>query len=609
MFIKVKNNINIPLSACLLLSAVATLILLLHLMCNSYYGLDLSDESFYLVWISNPFIYDASATQFGYLYHPLYALLNGSLSALRQANIIITFALAWCLSATVMRYSARLEGDVETSLLIVSAGLATSSLSIFDTSLLTPSYNSLALQALMITSIGILLAARDLTYRSFVGWALIAIGGWLAFMSKPTTAAALALVTSLYLIISRKASVALICFAVFIVSLLLFSSALLIDGSLGGFLNRILMGVDDAKILGGGYSMGSLFRLDDFNLGKAGKLVILTLCLMTSVAMWGSITKTYRGTRVSFCLLLLSFVSIIFFTISRTTILTRLGEFQGLAIFGVMIAATSATFLARDHRPLPSLAGPDWALAFLFLVMPHIFAFGTNRNYWVNGAWAGIFWLLSSIILAAPVARKSRSWSFAVPLAFSTQIVVAALIQSGVQNPQRQPEALYLNDVTLKLGQQKTAVTLASTYAAYLSSVISQAAASGFKPKTPVIDLTGQSPGVLYAIGAKSIGQAWMIGAYPGSQQLAEVALRRASCDDIGTAWVLLEPEGPRSISPQLLRVMGLLFPENYRKMATWTTPSGAGGYDEIRIQDFYAPRNPQASVDACLDERVREPS
>ncbi len=176
--------------------------------------------------------------------------------------------------------------------------------------------------------------------------------------------------------------------------------------------------------------------MDDFNLGKAGKLVILTLCLMTSVAMWGSITKTYRAPGF-ILLLLLSFVSIIFFTISRTTILTRLGEFQGLAIFGVMIAATSATFLARDIG-LSKPSGPDGSSVSIF-GHAHIFAFGTNRNYWVNGAWAGIFWLLSSIILAAPVARKSRSWSFAVPLAFSTQIVVAALIQSGVQTRSASP--------------------------------------------------------------------------------------------------------------------------------------------------------------------------
>ena len=65
-------------------------------LCN--YGLDFTDESFYLVWISNPFNYSVSATQFGFIYHPLYKLLDGNIAALRQANILITFFLAWVLS-------------------------------------------------------------------------------------------------------------------------------------------------------------------------------------------------------------------------------------------------------------------------------------------------------------------------------------------------------------------------------------------------------------------------------------------------------------------------------------------------------------------------------
>ena len=35
-----------------------------------------------------------------------------------------------------------------------------------------------------------------------------------------------------------------------------------------------------------------------------------------------------------------------------------------------------------------------------------------------------------------------------------------------------------------------------------------------------MIDLTGQSPGILYAIGAVNVGQAWTIGGYPGSKRL-----------------------------------------------------------------------------------------
>lgn len=77
------------------LCAVGTVLLIWWLLRYSTYGIDFTDESFYLVWISNPFIYDGSITQFGFVYHPLYMLLGCDIAALRQANILITFALAW----------------------------------------------------------------------------------------------------------------------------------------------------------------------------------------------------------------------------------------------------------------------------------------------------------------------------------------------------------------------------------------------------------------------------------------------------------------------------------------------------------------------------------
>ena len=80
------------------LSALGSVLVLGLLLKYSAYGIDFTDESFYLVWISNPFIYSVSLTQFGFIYHPLYSLLGGDIAALRQANILITYGLAWSLA-------------------------------------------------------------------------------------------------------------------------------------------------------------------------------------------------------------------------------------------------------------------------------------------------------------------------------------------------------------------------------------------------------------------------------------------------------------------------------------------------------------------------------
>ena len=67
---------------------------------------DFTDEGFYLNWIAHPSLYKASHTQFGFIYHPLYLLFGGDIVLLRQANILITLALAWLLFFSFFRTQA-----------------------------------------------------------------------------------------------------------------------------------------------------------------------------------------------------------------------------------------------------------------------------------------------------------------------------------------------------------------------------------------------------------------------------------------------------------------------------------------------------------------------
>ena len=58
-----------------------------------------------------------------------------------------------------------------------------------------------------------------------------------------------------------------------------------------------------------------------------------------------------------------------------------------------------------------------------------------------------------------------------------------------------------------------------------------------------MIDLTGKSPGLLYLLGAKSIGTAWNSVGYKGSLDKAKATFRLVDCQDISNAWILYELE------------------------------------------------------------------
>jgi hypothetical protein len=129
---------------------------------------------------------------------------------------------------------------------------------------------------------------------------------------------------------------------------------------------------------------------------------------------------------------------------------------------------------------------------------------------------------------------------------------------------------------------------------------------AGFEPNTPLIDLSGQSPGILYAIGAENIGSAWIIGDYPGSLKLAETALTRISCEKISVAWILFEKDGPRSIPTELMLRLGADFPISYERVGTWQIAKGAGGYPDRGTQDLYKPLEQQKTLINCKKLRKR---
>ena len=94
-------------------AVVASLALVSSVLWRSYFGYDFTDEGYYLNWISNPWIYKASVSQFGFMYHPLYRLVGGDLPLLRQCNIFIIFGLAWILCLVLLRSIAKENASSE----------------------------------------------------------------------------------------------------------------------------------------------------------------------------------------------------------------------------------------------------------------------------------------------------------------------------------------------------------------------------------------------------------------------------------------------------------------------------------------------------------------
>jgi hypothetical protein len=570
----------------------------------SAYGIDFTDESFYLVWISTPYLYSASTTQFGFVYHPLYQLLGGDITALRQVNILFTFALAWGLSQTFLNSILPKQSGEHLLRATLSAGLATAVLLIFDTWLVTPSYNSLTLQALLITATGLLMADKLLHRASMAGWVLIGIGGWLAFMAKPSTAMVLALAVILWLLALRRCNLRSLLLTGVSVLLPLLASAWLIDGSVVTFAARIQHGIQLTQDLAGGHSLLDMMRIDSFILDEMLLEPLLLTSLLIFIATGFLLAPNKHWHYLSLPAQFAFFIFTASLVLDRQLWVIYLGPYQSLWVFAVMLAALLLCLTLGRLKALANITLSQWVMAGLLVITPHIYAFGTNGNYWKTGGYAAIFWLLAGLTFFGPLIRKQASLLPLLPATLATQAMVASLLQLGLDHPYRQPQPLKLNTSIQSLGADGSQLRLSEEYAQYIASAIDVARASGLQPFTPMIDLSGQSPGILYALGAKSIGQAWLVGGYPGSLKRASEALSLVDCQTVAASWVLWEPDGPRSLPTETLLQQGARFPDDYRQVGSWRTARGPGGYDLEREQVLYAPVNVEDTTRACLAKR-----
>lgn len=600
----------------LFFSAICTLVLLGWVLWFCQNGIDFADEAFYLVWIANPFKYKLSVTQFGFIYHPLYLLLDGSIVALRQLNILITFFLTALLANFALKSVLDKDATDNLSRYVIAGAISTASLIFLVLWLPTPSYNWLAFQSLLIAAIGLIFSGKTATAKSIAGWTLIGVGGWLAFMAKPTTAVAICLCASIYIAVAGKLNFRLLLIPVIVASMLLGISALAIDGSVLVFIDRLRGGFQQAMLLGGGHNVGRLFRIDELSLGQtATTLLTASTVIFFIVAYLPQIkVRIFAQTWHVFALALGVPIFFMAFGIYHTVIVA--GSFQHLLIWSVPFAAILLGFSLSRFKGLAHINRSQWALTIVLSMLPYSFALGTSNNYWYFSGMVGVFWVIAGIIFLCSSSTDRNLTCSLIALGLATQLVTATQIMSGMEGPYYQPMPLRKMDYRVELGTKKAGLVLAESFGRYISDAIKLADKAQFRSGTPMIDLTGHSPGVLFSIGAVNTGLPWIIGdysknsgfAYSGSETNAVAALTATSCEELANAWILIEPDGPVKLSSKILSSYGADVSRDFEVAGSFETEPIVGGFTPKQTQYMLKPiRSQDAAMKACMDTKAKE--
>jgi hypothetical protein len=588
------------------LAGLGSVVIVGAMLWFSRYGLEFTDEGYYLVWLSHPELYDASASQFGFVYHPLFELLGSDIARARQANILLTFGLAWVLSDTVLRTMLRSTREHRWQRVAASSALATSSLLVFVLWLLTPNYNTLALQAVCVTAIG-LLHITESGRKNLAGWVMTAAGGALTFLAKPTTAAVLGVLVVLCIVVSRRFRLRPAALGAAVVIVLLAAFALAVDGSVQEFVHRLERGSDLAAKLEERHTLAKSLRLDPITVGWRLSVMAALIGLLVFALVNGLRTSTRLI--ASLWVLLAGVLAVLGFALVHGHVEEMFGEavLQRVSvIFAVPFAAMLIGVFAARVRGLAEITVAEWSLAAALMLIPYAYACGTNQDYWRVGATASVFWVLGGLVLLVPLRSTRDLLAAVLPLGIATQLMTAGLLYQGAQTPYRQPGPVQDLDTTVSVGPSGSKLIVDQGLARYLDMATRAIREAGFTARTPMIDMTGRSPTLLFAVDAASIDQAWTLGGYEGSEAVEQAALRLTPCASIARAWILLEaPKGPRRLHDGALDGLGLDIDSDYKAVAQWTTAPGLGGFEKVTTQQLLEPqRSVGAATAACRAAR-----
>jgi hypothetical protein len=549
-----SNDLSRPLqvakSLALVLSACSSMILVVWTLVRCRHGLELTDEGYYLIWISRPWDFDASVTQFGFIYHPLYLLTGRNIALLRSANIGLLFGLAFSVSYALLWSLGGQAADRSSRAiwLCSAAAAAASTLVLFSPWLPSPSYNSLALQSLMVTATGAVLARRDRSAVSMLGWFLLGLGGAATFMAKPTSALVLGALIPLYLAIAGKLNLRGLGIAIVVSLVALILVAVAIDGSPFAFVRRIIGGKQLSDLLQAGHRLGEIVRWDSMEISAKSASTF-------SYFMFGSFLS------VGFVLLWRQYIwpwSVIANVAILIAIVLAVARIrypnpsseavQASQLLGVSLGIAMALFILPGWHVL--MTRELGAAVLLLLLLPIAYAAGTNTDLWAAAGRAGTFWLLAGLAVAVAAAARDRAWE-ALPLVAALALLIPCYVLTGaMEAPYRQTSALRLQTVDTELSEMGSHLLLGEDTAAYIAQVRKVAVDGGFRGGDSLIDLTGTNPATAFFLNARPPASVWMAGGYPGAMDYAIEALRRTPCTILAASWILLEEPSSSPVSP-----------------------------------------------------------
>lgn len=502
-------------------------------------GLDLTDEAYYVLSMQAPASYRMTSTLFGYALRPVYLLVGGSIAGLRIFGVVVLAALG-AGAVGLLLHARPMPGWRSTQAALVAAGAALPAM-YYGFWLPTPSYNWLVLAAgLLLLPAIVLLADRD--RGPALPAALSTAAGLIAALAKPPTAIAYAvlfLMAVVLLVREPRAVARQLALALAFTAAGLAALAVLLPLGIVWEQTRGYVEMHGAAPPAGRGPLGDLVAFIRHPRGWPLVAALLALGLATHPerrtfgVMWG---------RAAAALAVPAAVA--------ATILAL--AFPVFPALGPGLAALACAALAIA---LLGAADPRLCLALgLAGLLPWAAAFGSTNDLPSQTTFSAGIFALVTLMTVVSVPRRIGSAAGLVALALVAMTGVAVV--KGVRAPYRLAAPVTQQTELVEVGARGERLSLDPRTARFVTALRDAARRHGFCADDPAIDLTGELPGAVVALGGRAPGLPWLFGGYPFSEKLAAWALASVDAQTRARAWLVVG-EGRIAFSPTFVASLG----------------------------------------------------
>ncbi len=523
-------------------------------------GIDFTDESYYLLNYLHWRELSATVTFFGAYFEVPFRLFGQHVAAMRIFGMVMLMAAGGFFAWRVLAFAAScgragrgggIGGDdaaLGRGALHPAPGVVVGMLSAcfyysYVTTLRAPSYNLLVLFCMLVAT-GLMLAlaegrgTRTQRCATALGYGLL-LGA--CALGKAPSAAAMVFCHGVFFVVfnRRRGTVELAAMVIAGVALNLMWLQVLRPG----WVQVLRDGVTLTTTLDGRYSSIPFANLRDAALRGAVRLLPLlalgALPFAFIVRRWG---RTHRA-------LLSGLVVALVTGIMLTIQLQGYGKsWWALLLFGTAMLAWAERACCTPAARNPAALG----LSALLFALPVAYSIGTNGSLPAHTQMAAVFGVVAMMLPLQRLWVAGLIHRSALALALAVLCLPTLVSQwRSLTEPDftyRLRTGLLGQRLPLVLGAAGDALRVDEVTRDNIAAFSHAMHAAGYVAGEPILDVTGDGPGLVYALGGRPVGTAWLIGGYAGSERVAMLVLNSVPAATLRQAWVVSADDNPRAL-------------------------------------------------------------